>query len=401
MEQINYVKDEAGVFTLSIFYNRNLYESKISEDDFDSDIIDLDYLDEIIQQGLRPNQVRKIDDHLSVITQITENEKEKTLLVTVQLVFKKGKLKKSAEKHSIILEHKQIDTIQSFENIMRDTEKSLNLPHVHPNTLNLFCIIDKTSGIYFVNESNQKIYLFDYIKMEFERNFLEYLENKFQDVSDFYQNKQKSQESIQRFNIDWFNKLPDAQKFSLLANYFSYTYYCNFISVIDHGDKIMLNVSLNKQPKETVYHVTDQLTTFNFNLSLHYRILSEFTLEVQNEVEICYTSNHGFLVYENKKLAKNKLVIIHEPTCYYIKTSSNGNIEKFLQMDQNTAYCGESNYIKSPSQLLKVLVNSSGDINTIYVDCCSGVLACTCKQLSTLPHVRILYQEPNEISTLY
>lgn len=400
MEQINFIKEDEDVFNLSIFYNYNLYELKISGCELESDIIELDYLDEIIQQGLRPNQVKKIDEHLSVKTQMEENLDEKILKISVQLIFKKGKLKSSTEKHVFILHQKIIDTQQTFENVMRGTERTLNLPHIQPNTKNLFIDIDYSTGdILFVDESNETINLIQ--KYEFDYRFLSYLELKFLNVAVFYQNKQKSQDAILKFNSELVKEFFETSDiYAVLANYFAYTYYCNFISIIEHGRRIMVNVSLNKQPKEAVYHVTEKLTTFNFNRSLHYRILSEFAIvnsdcendKTCNEVEICYTGNHGFLVYEKRKLAKNKFVYIMDKN-YYIKTNSNGVIEKFYQCDKKTFFIGESNIIISPSLLLKINVGSSGECKSIFMDCCNGTLQCTCRNLTSYPHTRVLYQE--------
>lgn len=400
MEQINFIKEDEDVFNLSIFYNYNLYELKISSCELESDIIELDYLDEIIQQGLRPNQVKKIDEHLSVKTQMEENLDEKILKISCTLIFKKGKLKSSTEKHVFILHQKIIDTQQTFENVMRGTERTLNLPHIQPNTKNLFIDIDYSTGdILFVDESNETINLIQ--KYEFDYRFLSYLELKFLNVAVFYQNKQKSQDAILKFNSELVKEFFETSDiYAVLANYFAYTYYCNFISIIEHGRRIMVNVSLNKQPKEAVYHVTEKLTTFNFNRSLHYRILSEFAIvnsdcendKTCNEVEICYTGNHGFLVYEKRKLAKNKFVYIMDKN-YYIKTNSNGVIEKFYQCDKKTFFIGESNIIKSPSLLLKINVGSSGECKSIFMDCCNGTLQCTCRNLTSYPHTRVLYQE--------
>lgn len=398
MEQINFIKEDEDLFNLSIFYNYNLYELKISGCDLESDIIELDYLDEIIQQGLRPNQVKKIDEHLSVKTQMEENLEEKILKISVQLIFKKGKLKSSTEKHVFLLHQKIIDTQQTFENVMRGTERTLNLPHIQPNTKNLFIDIDYSTGdILFVDESNETINLIQ--NYEFDYRFLSYLELKFMSVAVFYQNKQKSQDAILKFNSELVKEFFETSDiYAVLANYFAYTYYCNFISIIEYGHKIMVNVSLNKQPKEAVYHVTEKLTTFNFNGSLHYRILSEFTIgnsredKSCNEVEICYTGNLGFLVYENRKLAKDKFVYIMDKN-YYIKTNSKGIIEKFYQYDKMTFFIGESYIIKSPSLLLKINVDSSGQCKSIFMDCCSGTLQCTCRNLTSYPHTRVLYQE--------
>jgi hypothetical protein len=398
MEQINFIKEDDTVFNLSIFYNYNLYELKICCDDLESDIIELDYLDEIIQQGLRPNQVKKIDEHLSVKTQLEENLDEKILKITVQLVFKKGKLKASSEKHVFVLRQKVIDTQQTFENVMRGTERTLNLPHIQPSTTNLFIEMDSLTGdIHFVDESCETVHL---IKMnEFDYRFLSYLELKFLSVAIFYQNKQKSQDSILKFNTELVKDFFESSSiYAVIANYFAYTYYCNFISVIEHGRRIMVNVSLNKQPKEAVYHVTEKLTTFNFNGSLHYRILSDFTIgNIQeekhcNEVEICYTPTHGYLVYEKRKLAKDKFVYIMDKN-YYIKTNSNGVIEMFYQADRKSIYNGESNVIKSPSEMIRIVTNGSGKMGSIYVNHCGATLSCNCSSLASYPHTRILFQE--------
>jgi hypothetical protein len=137
MEQINFIKEDDDIYALTIFYNYNLYELKISASDLDSDIIEIDYLDEIIQQGLRPNQVKKIDEHLSVKTLIEEDLDQKILKLNIHLVFKKGKLKSTSEKHTLILRQKIIDTQHTFENVMRGTI-SLTYNQIHSISLFTF-----------------------------------------------------------------------------------------------------------------------------------------------------------------------------------------------------------------------------------------------------------------------
>jgi hypothetical protein len=411
MEQINFIKEDDDIYALTIFYNYNLYELKISASDLDSDIIEIDYLDEIIQQGLRPNQVKKIDEHLSVKTLIEEDLDQKILKLNIHLVFKKGKLKSTSEKHTLILRQKIIDTQHTFENVMRGTERTLNLPHVQPNTLNLFVHIQyHDHHIHYLDEYNQPINLIH--QSEFDYRFLSYLELKFHDVATFYHNKQKSQDSILKFNQDFIlHSFHTHNIYALLANYFAYTYFCNFISVIQSAKCIMINVSLNKQPKEAVYHVTEKLTTFNFSTTLHYRILSQFSIgnpnqqeKTCNQVEIAWTGNQGFLLYENRKLAKDKFVYIMQDN-YYIKTYPTGAIQAFYQSDKKSFYFGEGNIIKSPSLMLKSAVGSSGECKAIYLDHCGGILNCTCSSITTTPHTRILFQETNcqeaQDTTLY
>jgi hypothetical protein len=406
MEQLNYAKESEDTFILSVFYNYGLYELRVTDKSLTSSIFDIEHLDEVIQQGLRPTQLKKLDENLKVTTHVQENVSAETLTIAIAIVYRRGKLKAFNEKHNLVLKQKKIDTQKTFENVMRDTERTLNLPHIQPATTNLFVTIELlTKTVFYRDENGTTIMLIK--SNEFYPLFLQFLEEKDKEVKKFYENKQKSQDSIVSYNMSLINGyFENYSIYSIIANYFSYTYFCNFFSIVNNGQMILVNVSLNKQPKEGVYHVTKSLLSFSFDSKLHYRILCEFSVrpdegvqsssELAKEVEISYDRNWGYRWYESRKLAKNKYIYVAEGK-YYIKTNANGQAEKFVGTDKATVYNGDNNVIKSPSKMLRLTTNGQGCLAGIYVHHCGDHLSCNCENLSnSLKISKVLFQEPDE-----
>ncbi len=127
MEQISYtpidVSDDLPLsgssepqmaYKLSIYYESSLYECIVSSENFNSDFVETDMLESVIQEGLKPSTTNKIDENLFISTLFKRDLSQDTLTLMISLEYKKGKLKRRSEDYSFEMKKKEIDSQATF-----------------------------------------------------------------------------------------------------------------------------------------------------------------------------------------------------------------------------------------------------------------------------------------------
>lgn len=309
MEQISYtpidVSDDLPLsgssepqtaYKLSIYYESSLYECIVSSENFNSDFVEIDMLESVIQEGLKPSTTNKIDENLFISTLFKRDLVQDTLTLMISLEYKKGKLKRRSEDYSFEMKKKELDSQATFENVLKGIKKSFNVPIIAPDSTNIFVNIDaEKQEVFYVAETTpakkSKISLIDKLKIKPE--LLEFILQSDKKLADYFQSRLNSQESInqklQAFLNDYFQS---EKMLQLLIQYMANSYYTNFIQVLNNGQKILFNVDSKKFSKGSTFHVIKDLESFDFSAKpkSNFRILQEFELKTGDKLEEVYAT---------------------------------------------------------------------------------------------------------------
>lgn len=309
MEQISYtpvdVSDDLPLsgssepktaYKLSIYYESSLYECIVSSDNFNSDFVETDMLESVIQEGLKPSTPNKIDENLFITTLFKRDLMQDTLTLMISLEYKKGKLKRRSEDYSFEMKKKEIDSQATFENVLKGIKKSFNVPIIAPDSTNIFVNIDaEKQEVFYVAETSpakkSKISLIDKLKIKPE--LLEFILQSDKKLADYFQSRLNSQESINQKLQEFLNDYFQSEKMrQLLIQYMANSYYTNFIQVLNNGEKILFNVDSKKFSKGSTFHVIKDLESFDFSAKSksNFRILQEFELKTGDKLEEVYST---------------------------------------------------------------------------------------------------------------
>lgn len=248
MEQISFTCSENENYDLNIYYENNLYECEINKENFDSDFVEIDMFESVVQEGLKPNITNKIDENLKISTTFVPDYVQDTLTMNLTLDYKKGKLKKRTEKYSFIMNKKVIDSQATFESVLRGIKKSFNIPLIARETTNIFVNIDYEEEQVYYHENGNKISLVS--KITVKPNFLEFIMTQDKEMHAFFTNRLHSQEMINEMIAEKIQQYYHSEKMiEFIIQFMTNTFYTNFVQILNQGQKILFNVDPKKSSK--------------------------------------------------------------------------------------------------------------------------------------------------------
>lgn len=390
-------------YRLSVFYDYNLYETEITEDTFSSEFVEMEFLEDLIQEGLKPSITNKIDENLKVSTTFELDSIDDKLSINLELKYQKGRLKPRTERFEFSLKKKEIDNQTTLENVLRGLKKSFNIPQVTPGSSNIYISLNpEEKSVYFMDPTDKlkKIELMAGINIK--PDFLDLILSRDPLLCKFFTNRLNSQEAINAEIESALHKYFDSELiFEFVINYMSRKYCINFIQIFKKGRQIMLNVLLKKQPKESVYYVTENIEEFKFDEKLNYRILSEFEYSSyiymqQSEsviLEICYNANGHMNILKNGKHILNRVFPLTDidGKKYYLKSSSHGGHAFYTDPSCNHPH---NQRIRFASGVGIELSNGNINGNAVYLACCHYNGACNCRSITSYPFTRHTIYSP-------
>lgn len=408
MEQISFFSEDKVNYTLAIFYEYHLYETKLTEKSFESEFVEFDMLGEVIQEGVLPNKSKKIDDFLRIRTSFHCDDDQQILFLDLELTYQKGRLKPRSETFDFELKKKTIDNQTTFENVMRSMEKTMNLAHIRPQSFNLFVEIDWDHELVsFKDEIGSVKHLVKDGKLDVD--FLDFVMKRDSDLQTFFANRQHSQQVIEDRLQLWTEKSFDSYKIiEILCNYISDIYFVYFVSILNGGRTLMLNVDPKKQPTPRNYFVVSDLTKHKFDPLLNYRILEKF-IGVQrkqlSKVELIWSVNSKnsevkFFIIENDSLVRNRIINIGNK--FYISANTDGEFEGVLTIVKKESLYKYGSFfeIEIPNGGLKITRYPSGKNFDIHLQSCSfhsNSLSCNhnCPRNSSRVNDKFILQFPS------
>ena len=392
MEQITFVpienSDEIITFRLSVFYDYNLYETIVSEETFTSEFVEIDALEDLIQEGLKPSIANKIDDNLKVSTTFDLNSIDDILKINLDLKYQKGRLKPRTEKYEFSLSKKEIDNQTTLENVLRGLKKSFNIPQVNSGSSNIYIHIDNVNKkvIYECSELEMVI-LIDGINIK--HDFLDLILSRDILLCKFFTNRLNSQEAINGEILKALERYFESSLiFELIINYMSRKFCVNFIQVFQKGSLIMMNVLLKKQPKESIYYVCDDITNFEFDTKLNYRVLCEFEQNQienyeNNIIEISYNANGHMNIFKNGEHDITNVYMIRDINGIVYWLKSKGHSQHYFYNDKQCTITTTETKLRFKSGVAIHL--SNGTVQSVYLSCCNYDGNCSCRNITSYP----------------
>jgi hypothetical protein len=355
-----------GKFTLSVTKNYNTYECCIEE--LESEHIELSLLGEAIIEGTKQNPAKRLDDNLTNKTTFQiSGENEEKMQICLVMTYQKGKLKPKTETHTYELTKKETDHNSLFQNMLKDFQQGLSLYQICPGTQNVYVFVNPSDKhIYYVHTENK-------VKIHLSRNnilhseFLEFLVQNDAKISEYFSNRQNSQEAIEKFVGSYLESSFLSQKiYESVLNYLGHLYHINFVAVGAQGTRIICNVSPNKLPKDTKYFVCEKLYKFEFKPPYVYTILQQFETEVITskvfpKLEIV-SFGGKFTILENGVISKDREIFCSNGLS--LLTNSEGHLSKIT----NEGVICKSQTLVSPSQYLKISTNERGHISSVKIN---------------------------------
>jgi len=412
MEQITFVPIETSEgnisFRLSVFYDYNLYETEITNEIFTSEFVEIDALEDLIQEGLKPSIANKIDDNLKVSTTFDLNSIDDILKINLDLKYQKGRLKPRTEKFEFLLTKKEIDNQTTLENVLRGLKKSFNIPQVNAGSSNIYIHIYHSDRVvsYYCSETGRTILVNKGI--EIKPDFLDLMLSRDEPLCKFFTNRLNSQEAINGEISKAIDRYFDTSIiFELIINYMSRKYCVNFIQVFKKGSLIMMNVLLKKQPKESIYYVCDDITNFEFDTKLNYRVLCEFEYKMgqnqikdveNNIIEISYNENGQMNIFKNGEHDITNVYMIRDINgkVYWLKSSSYSS-HQFYSDKLCTVLTTETK-LRFKSGVGINLSNGTINGNSVYLSCCHYDGNCSCRNITGFPMTRFpIYTNINKV----
>lgn len=414
MEQITFIPIETSEdivsYRLSVFYDYNLYETEITNETFASEFVELEFLEDLIQEGLKPSITNKIDDNLKVITTFELNSIDDTLSINIDLKYQKGRLKARNERYEFSLKKKEIDNQTTLENVLRGLKKSFNIPQITPGSSNIFIQLDNVNkSVYFMDPADKRKKIELMVGINIKPDFLDLILSRDEPLCKFFTNRLNSQEAINGEIAKALDKYFDSELiFELVINYMSRKYCINFIQIFKKGTEIMLNVLLKKQPKESVYYVTENIEGFEFDEKLNYRILSEFEyikkLESEENIEeyhleIMYNANGHINILKNGSHIHDKVfsLIDINGTKYFHKSTNVHAHHFYKDIECKKPHNDRLRF----SSGVGIELDGNGKINgnAVYLACCSYNAACNCRNIPSYPFTRHTLYQPKPQSS--
>jgi len=304
MEQITFVAQNADktAYKLNIIFGHMVFETILSNDDFSSNICTLDMIEKLITCGLNPNSPPVCPELISVC-KINNNMIDEVLEMDLELKYHRKPLKPIVENHKFKLHKVEQDTETTFEVLLHNMEKAVNIPHVRPYTKNIFINIENNL-IQYTKTNGQELILYQKgSELTIYKDFLNIILEKDKQVKDFFENRRNSQENIDNMLVETINEYYDGKEiYQMILDYFHKTYYINFCKIMKSGSLMMLNVSLEKEPCSRVLEFVENLEDYEFHEQCNYRIIDEFVIERKQKkcekVVLHYHYNQqGYLYY--------------------------------------------------------------------------------------------------------
>lgn len=343
MEQITFVAQNVDKtsYKLNIIFGHMVFENIISNDEFSSNICTLDMIEKLITCGLNPNSPPVCPELISVC-KINNNMIDEVLEIDLELKYHRKPLKPIVENHKFKLHKVEQDTETTFEVLLHNMEKAVNIPHVRPYTKNIFINIENNL-IQYTKTNGQELILYQKgSELTIYKDFLNIILEKDKQVKDFFENRRNSQENIDNMLVETINEYYDGKEiYQMILDYFHKTYYINFCKIMKSGSLMMLNVSLEKEPCSRVLEFVENLEDYEFHEQCNYRIIDEFIIErkiyEQKIVLYCNYCQNRWLYYNFE--------INNMPIPY-------GQDIKFLDKNNNTivlCQSGANSFSKHPN----------------------------------------------------
>lgn len=358
MEQITISRKSESTFLLSAFCDYNLYEAElhehsfesVQEETFESEFVELQHLADFIQEGL--GKVKSIDPNLQVTTTFHIDSIEDTLVVDLHITYQKGKLKARKEDIHLVLKKKHISPQATLENVIHGLKKKFHIPHIKANTLNIFVDICETEKTVIYNnpiQKHQKIKLVD--GKNIQPDFLDFILSKDNELCQFFLNRLNSQDQItQKMSETLNNYFQTNLILQFVLNWMSLQYYINFIKACKNGTQFMLNVSIEKVPKQTNYYVCENIQDFEFDEKMNYLVHTEFENVVEEggkNIDIIRKQNAAFDDIRVDGIVMDQLYTTDKNgNPVYIRKSSGGFYRFYKDHNFNTLYTIEDGFIE-------------------------------------------------------
>lgn len=304
MEQITFVAQNVDktAYKLNIIFGHMVFEKIISNDDFSSNICTLDMIEKLITCGLNPNSPPVCPELISVC-KINNNMIDEVLEIDLELKYHRKPLKPIVENHKFKLHKVEQNTETTFEVLLHNMEKAVNIPHVRPYTKNIFIQIENNLIKYTKTNGEELILYHKGSELTIYKDFLNIILEKDNEVKDFFENRRNSQENIDKMLVDSINEYYDGKEiYQMILDYFHKTYYINFCKIMKSGSLMMLNVSLEKEPCSRVLEFVEYLEDYEFHEQCNYRIIDEFIIErkiYEEKIVLYYNYNQNKLLYYN------------------------------------------------------------------------------------------------------
>jgi len=166
---------------------------------------------------------------------------------------------------------------------------------------------------------------------------------------------------------------------------------------------------LKKQPKESVYYVTENIEGFKFDEKLNYRILSEFEynkklkLEEENieeyHLEIMYNANGHINILKNGSHINDKVfsLIDINGTKYFLKSTSNSTHHFYKDIECKKPHNQRLRF--SSGVGIELDANCKINGNAVYLACCHFDGACNCRNIPSYPFTRHTLYQPKPQSS--
>lgn len=269
-------------YRLSIFYDNQLYEALVNSGNFNSEYVELADLEKVILEGLSESS-QKLHQCLNIKTsfeKVANSPQVEHLIITLDLDFQMGKLKRKNESITIELPKKDDDNELIYERLLRQIKQSRTESVVSQQSCNIYLDFDfmKKQVMFRKCESLTKKSKIELVSAnKFETFFLDFLMEKEDSIRTFYSNRQNSQEQIDAFATKTIDKFfADITIHELILNYLNKHYHINFVKVLQNGQQIWINYDPKKQPRKCEYHIIQQLHDFDFQGVTQYKFLQQF-----------------------------------------------------------------------------------------------------------------------------
>lgn len=292
MEQITFIAQNADKtsYKLNIIYGHMVFETIISNDDFTSNICTLDMIEKLITCGINPHSAPVCPELVSVC-KINNNMIDEVLEIELELKYHRKPLKPIVENHKFKLHKVDQDTETTFEVLLHNMEKAVNIPHIRPYTKNIFINIEnKLINYTKTNGENVVLYKENYEDGEdliIFKDFLNIILEKDNEIKYFFENRRNSQDTIDGKLVE---KMEEYFKgkgiYQMILDYFHKIYFINFCKILKSGSLMMLNVSLEKEPCSRVLEFIEDLEAYKFHEQCNYRIIDEFEIEVTTSEKV-------------------------------------------------------------------------------------------------------------------
>lgn len=316
-------KDGEHTYILSVFFNHSLYECTVSEATFASEFVEVEHLDVLLYEGLRPGLTKKFDENLQILTQHEHDGIEDTLRVSLKLTFKKGKMKARVEQHEFVMSKRTVDTQTAILSVMRNVERGMNVATVQAHSTNIYINVCPTElSVTYTGPEAERVELCSSTSVD--AAFLERLCSSDATLARVVENRMNAQDTITKHVQDSLRQhFLAGSIYALVGEHMAGTFCVNFLRICADGN-VIVNVDKKRAPHMRKYYVTNDIKAFTFEPQLNYRILQDFCIPTSSGVdEICiHRTQNGWVLYKNDEIVLNRQI--------QMKVWSMGNMNDIL-----------------------------------------------------------------------